>query len=334
MENRNENFNGRFKLKQKVLDEISKRIEEKYGLKVIDIMETEFGYIFKGKYGFTIGDVTYNFGKEDYEVFNYHNGVKESIESRDKIVQERRKHPIRRSYRVQRNIAIGVAITMAGVVALTSLGVIKPLNKKQDDLNEVGIVTNVAKLNTIYSASDLILVEWSNYAIAGVRDYETEIEYLNTVKDDIYFNLFAPTMSTYYNYLDWLDSDLPDELIGTSIERTHADFRENALRFDEYLSTSPFREYTFDNSPFANALVVDSNGQNLKSSDGNNGELKDDSGKVVTYDDSYKLYVTAISVKGSDFSISNLPDDTIIRNGEAYVSVNHLFESLNNSKTK
>lgn len=330
---------GRTKLTDRSLNEIVYRIKSRYGLDVVSIEETKDGYVFIGKHNFTIGDVTYNPYSHTYDPFNFHRGVVESIQAKDRELQKHREANKRKQYRLQKNIKIGVAFTLAGVIALTSLGVIKSHNEKANEtiVPDTGIVAQESHLNTFASSNDLILLSWANYAMSGLGDTcdNSPYESFQSIKGDVYANMFVPIMSSYYNYLDMIDSGLPHDIVGDSIARNHQDFRNNAKKFNDYLGEQYFGEYTFENSPYADAIVMDESGKVISTTGDITGELQDEEGKVITFDsDNIKVYIKATSIPGQNFTLENLPTDAVLHNGDAYVLASHLYDDLSQEMSK
>lgn len=320
---------SRFKLTERRLNEICDSVKERYGLDVKEILETDNGYVFKGNYGFTIGDVTYDTVTGTYRPFNFHRGVVESIRERDEAIRARRAQERKRKYKVQRNVKIGTAITAAGLVVLVGLGVVKGLNSTPNvpDSSQVGIVSEVEDLQSIRDVNDLILIDWANFAINGLSEAcdRSEYEFFKSEKETAYANLYVPIMSNYYNYLDMIDSGLPQEMVGSSIQNNHDSFRNSAYSFNDYLGGDYFSEFEFKNTPFASAIVVDSQGRVVDTTGEIHGELVDGEGKVITFDDSTaKVYVKASAVPGQNYDISSLPEDAVVFEGEAYVAASHL----------
>lgn len=330
---------GRIKLTDRTLNEIANRVEERYGLDVLEIAQSSEGYVLKGKYGFTIGDITYNPSRGAYNSFNFHHGVKESIEAKDNAIRARKQNEKRRQYKLQRNIKIGTALTAAGLTALIGFGVIKAHFSNTPVTPETErpeIVAQVDHLNTLKSSNDLILVEWANYAMGGVSSecQNSEYEAVQSMRDDVYANIFVPVMSNYYNYLDMLDSGLPADIIGTSVENNHSTFRNSVYDFDEYLDGS-FAKYTFQSSPYADAIVMDGQGNVINTSGSLQGELKDSEGQIITFDDTTaSVYIKATSIPGQDFKLDSLPEDAVIYNGEAYVLSTHLTQTQDKNMNK
>lgn len=328
MDINNDGYVTRYSLSEATLERIIQDVERVYGVKVLKIKETEGGYVLLGKYGFSIGDITFNYKTKKYNQFNFHRGVVELIDKKNQEVLAKRK-----KYKVQRTKR-RVTLTAAGLAVLISLGVVagKHISEtKALDANPsyVAVETERQHLNTITTANDLLLVNWANYAMGRVSDVCSNSEYdaIQVMRDDVYANLFVPVMSNYYDYLDYNDSPLPDDMVGDLMSKKHERFRMLVADFDDYLTTSPaFSSCAFSQSPFVNAVVVDKNGNVIGDSIRYYGETFDNDGKLVTYDDNLKIFIRADDVPNSNYSISNLPSDTMFLNGVAYVSSEHLNE--------
>ena len=323
-------MNRRFKLLDRTLEEVADKVQNQYGVEVLEILETDEGYVFKGKYGYTIGDLTFDEKNGRYKAFNYHRGVVESINERDKKVTARRK------YKVQRNKRIGVAFTATALIALAGIGVIKGMDYKNNhnDLNSESIEVSFAErtpINTVNNANDLLLVAWSNYAMGEVSDFccDTEIDALQGLEKDVYTNVFAPVMMDYYNYLDYIDSPLPEDIIGESLKNSHSQFRNSVLLFDEHLKDLNFISYTFASSPFAYAIILDQDGNKVEKNGQLDGEVVTKDGALITFDgeQSYSVYIRGIDVPNNDYSITNMPSDAKLIDGEIYVDYIHLFQN-------
>ncbi|MDE5888467.1 MAG: hypothetical protein K2H20_00435 [Bacilli bacterium] len=319
----------RYKLTESTLNEVADEIQRTYGVEVLGIVETEEGYVFRGKYDFTIGDLTFDSKRGGYQTFNYHRGVKESIKEKD---AEMAKASRQRRYKVQRNKILGTALTAGAVALFITIGVIKATNTNQPqttlDRNETVAVVN--HLNTIDNANDLLLLAWANYAMGEVSDFceSSEIDALREMRPDIYSNVFVPVMTDYYKYLDYVDSPLPEEIIGESLKSTHSSFRNSVIEFNEYLKSMNFNSFTFANSPFADAVVFDKSGEVALAGDRFEGEVKTSDGELLTYDEeSYSVYIRAVDVPNNNYSITNVPEDAKLFNGETYVDYTHLYNN-------
>lgn len=317
----------RYKLTESTLNEVADEIQKKYDIEVLGIVETEDGYVFRGKYDFTIGDLTYDIKQGRYSKFNYHRGVKESIKEKDAAM----KRASRRKYKVQRK-RIGVALTASAVALFVGIGVIKGINNNNQKTETIRTesVAVASHLNTIHDANDLILVAWANYAMGGVTDFceSSELDVLQGMNKEVYINIFAPIMSSYYNYLDCVDSPLPEDIIGSSLENNHEAFRQHVITLNEQLKAMNLNSYTFASSPFADAVVFDENGNIVVSNERYKGEVKNADGDLVTYDgdENYNIYIRAVDVPNNNYSITNLPADAKLYNGETYVDYTHLFK--------
>jgi len=132
-----------------------------------------------------------------------------------------------------------------------------------------------------------------------------------------------------------IDSGLPHDIVGDSIARNHQDFRNNAKKFNDYLGEQYFGEYTFENSPYADAIVMDESGKVISTTGDITGELQDEEGKVITFDsDNIKVYIKATSIPGQNFTLENLPTDAVLHNGDAYVLASHLYDDLSQEMSK
>lgn len=313
-------------------------IEDKFKVKVEKVCESENGYIFKGKYGFTIGDITWDSQRGVYRSFNFHHGVKESITERDEYLKRQKSNP-KRKYKVQRNKRIGVRFAAASIAVLISIGVIKTaVSHRQADTPTSGVVAVLEEhANNVVSANDLIILSWANYAMGEVDKVCSASEYdgVRSMRDEFYADCFAPVMTDYYNYLDQIDSGLPVEIIGETMEKYHDSYRSKAYAFDESLKNGYFDRFSFSNSPFADAIVVDKNGNMVSSNSRYSGEVKASDGTLLTLDDSgeYVVYILATDVPSNDYTVGNLPDDARIFDGNAYVDANHYDDFLDKGKT-
>ena len=194
------------------------------------------------------------------------------------------------------------------------------------------------QVNTVASANDLILNSWANYAIGEVIDgaNSSDYQYAQSVAEDLRNNYYNKMMLSYYNYVDQIDSGLPDDIIGKLKDSYHNEFRNQCYIFDEALENSFYDYVTFDESPYADAVVYDQNGNRVVSN-GLYGESYDSNGSLIIPGGNigYIVYVKAVDVPGNNYSITNLPSDTKFINGETYVSDEHLDDFVNiNSKTK
>lgn len=321
----------RISLTERSLEELKCRLEKKTGLPVrrYEELVDEGGYVFYGDYNIPIGDVVYDPRQNAYRGLSYRIGAKQQIEAERKkrMVQEKRRH-----LKVQRNRRIGVAIAAAGIVALIGYGVIHlPSPSREAEPVTVASPVTEERTTSIVDADDLVLVEWSNYAIGEVLDicHSSPYESLSSQYDIVYHDYFVPVMQNYYNYLDYLDQEMhgfPPELTASSKKKTHDSFRDYTLTFDSYLeSSAAFQSFTFANSPYAYSLLVDKDGNVI---DGEDGVVFGEDGQVIAWEDkdSYDVYIKASAVPGERYTLANLPSDAILVNGEAYVDAAHLYD--------
>lgn len=228
-------------------------------------------------------------------------------------------------YVLQKFVAPGVAITVGGMIVLSSIGAIHNAFTK----DPIPIVQQESDLYTVANANDILLFSWANYAMGELSELaaNSENEHIYNLSEDMRVNYFTPIMREYYNYVEEGLLDLPIELTGEAIKTQHNSFRNNAYLFDEELQDRGFKNCTFANSPYANAIVVDAYGQIVTGSEsGLFGEVYDSKGDLVTLESEmgYTVYVRAEDVLGNDYGTSNYPDDAIMYKGVAYVSSSHL----------
>lgn len=334
-------YSRRVRLTDESIKSTKSFIMKRYGVEVVRVAENDNGYVFYGEHGVSIGDVTYNSISGEYRGFNYHSGAVEEIERRGKmeahkkqVAEQSRKNAVnaKRKLKLKRK-RFGVAITSVGLAVLISLGVVHAVNKNAAD--ETPYVAT-QQVNTVASASDLILNAWANYAIGLVTEagYNSEYEYVQSVAEDLKSNYYNKAMLAYYNYIDQKESDLPVELIGNASTNNHNEFRRDCYLLDEALEESFFSYATFDESPYADAVVYDSNG-NLVTDGAILGECYDSNGNLLLSGSEYKVYIKALDVPGNDYSMTNLPEDAVFYDNVIYVSDSHLNDfSVDNNKTK
>ncbi len=312
-------YTNRYNLSDKSLQRVTEFIKETYGLDVERIDENERGYVFIGKYNQSIGDITYDVHTAEYRPFNYHLGSLERIreyEHNERIENRRRK------FKLQRNRRIGAFITAASLTALIAFGAIRLANKPEP--TNIAVVEHI---NTVTDASDILLISWANYAMGEISDtaYSSDSEFAQNQRMDLYSGHYAQMMLNYYNYLDQLDSNLPPEIVGNSLKTYHDTFRREAYLFDEEVQLSMFSSSSFNNTPYADAVVYDQSGNPLTS--GNlYGENNDSYGNTATYGDNanYLVYVPATSIPNNDFTMENLPSNSLVLNNQVYVTEDHL----------
>lgn len=207
----------------------------------------------------------------------------------------------KRRFALQKGKEIGKRFTAAGLAVLIAIGAIKigiDVSKRffpQDD--EIAITTEapVRVLNTIQSANDILLMEWANSVCSELNQAAdaTPYEGVKSISADLKEYGFIPVASNYYSYLDQVDllaAGMPLEVIGESIDSLHKKFRNAAYSFDESLEGSVFAQYSFDDSIYASAILLDDNGNVITCESGTN-EAYNASGELITFDDPFSVYV-------------------------------------------
>lgn len=330
-------YSRKIALSNEQLDRYAADIKRRLGVEVKNIQEVDEGYLFKGNFGIVIGDLTYDPHQGLYRQFNYHQGAVEKIakeeEARKKTPPVSRRRS--RQFKLQRNKRIGIALGAGALAVLLSIGAIVVKTNAVETYKLPSY--NMEQVNTVASANDLILNSWANYAMGEVIAGSTNsnYEYAQTVADDLRNNYYNNLMLQYYNYTDQIDSGLPEDIIGKLKDSYHNEFRNQCYIFDEALENSFYDYVTFDESPYADAVVYDQNGNRVVSN-GLYGESYDSNGNLILPGGNvgYTVYVKAVDVPGNNYSITNLPSDTKFINGETYVSDEHLDDFVNNNVRK
>ena len=196
-------FKERFPLTDRAIETIINSIKEDYGLVVREVKETENGYLFIGRYGFTIGDVTFDESIKKYRQFNYHEGVKDRIRDRDRAEAQKKK---KKKFKLQKYKKIGITLTASAIIALCAIGAVKLATNVFDKPEQQ--IEVVQQMNTVANANDLILYSWANYAMNEVyaAAERSDVEYADTLCEELRNNNFNAVMMNYFNYTDQLDS--------------------------------------------------------------------------------------------------------------------------------
>lgn len=337
-------ISNKYSLSERVLDQIMDDIYGKTGVSVI-CYETKNGYVFKDeRFLIPIADLKFNVVGGKYSDVEIYDGGVEEVRIREaqekRALFEMRKadraKERKRKFRLQVGgvIAASAAITIAGMGVLMAMGVIDtPFGIHRPTVETTKItIAQEQKLNTLNSANDILLVGWMNYAmdqVRGICSGETA-EYLSHLGDEVYMDYFAPAMSAYYDYLDYNDADMPlDVLYGDKdvVASAHDRFRMNAVAFANYLKESAyFSGITFSSSPFANAVVTDTNGNVLLEDNNMAGVLIGADGVSVATNEDSEINIKVTDIPNSPYSLNDLPDDAKMINGDVYVSVDHLYQ--------
>ena len=230
-------------------------------------------------------------------------------------------------------------IGVGGIAVLVLLGaMIMPPHFAEwvNAANETAQVQEVGPVmgySSIESVPNVVLEDWTNYAISEVSksSRDSEWEEVKTMGNNIVSYYGIPVLSSYYNMLDYQDQLVyyPAEIVGSNPTDLSRNFRNAAYTFNEELEGSIFSQYTFDKSPYVTAIVADRNGNVAQRGEGT-GEVVDANGDVYEYD----VYLNAAALD-ADLDINSLPaDDSIIvtNNGisQVYVSTDVAYNILNN----
>ena len=181
------------------------------------------------------------------------------------------------------------------------------------------------EINSIERVNDLILFNWLKYASEGLKEIEatTEYEALKTMVQNIYSTSFVPVMSNYFDYTyNKTISPLPVEVNGSMIEEYHNNYRKMAQQFNNSLNDSLFNRFSFEESPYSRAILLNEEGREFNIND--KFEVYDRDGKLVDNTGTYRVYLPVDAIKGEG-SIT-LPEDAIIINDLTYVLDTHVYD--------
>ena len=310
--------NGRYPLTRGTIERIKNDIFETYGINVTRVEEDGNSYIFVSEQGIVVGDVTFIPDLGQYRKFNYHHGALEEINKRKN--KANKKH-----FRLTKNEK-GVGITADSIAVLTDLGAVRV---SREASNEDDVVVEDIAETVVTDANDLVLNAWAKYAMDLVEEglVDSDNEYARMVAGELKNKYYNSAMMNYYNYIDKIESALPKELTKDLVEKYHTAFRNDCYALDEALENSFYSYATFDESPFADAVVFDRNGSIVTSGE-LVGECKNFNGDLLLPGHEYTVYVKASLVPGNNYTLNNLPVNTRFVSGEAYVAQEHLNDFI------
>ncbi len=180
------------------------------------------------------------------------------------------------------------------------------------------------EMNSIEMVNDLILFNWLRYAGDGLKEIEATTEYdaLRNMVQNLYSTSFVPVISNYFDYIyNKTISLLPEEINGELIKEYHKAFRNLAYSFNVSLNDSLFNRFTFEESPYCRAVLLNAAGNNFAINA--DKEVLDGNGNVVDNNGDYRVYIPIDSIKGENETIT-LPDDAKIINDLTYVLDTHI----------
>ncbi len=231
----------------------------------------------------------------------------------------------RRRFALQKGVRIGKRLTAAAMITLALVGAIKTVEHVTSPKDDVVIayVQETQNMHTISSVNDILLVEWANSVATEIDDTINSTPYdgVRTIGTDLKTYGFLPVVQNYYGYIDQMDSGLPEEIVGETKDRFHERFRNAAIAFDEELESSIFSECTFDNSLFANAIIVDMDG-NILNDMTDLREVIGVDGKIMSADDTYRIMVK--KPKGYE-------GEVFIHGGLQFVDIDRVLNLENNN---
>ena len=295
--------------------------------------------------GEVLATVSYNWDKGCYGSLQIKPINRDLVQKVDRLeVQNRkaRKLALKREESARKWKRIGIG----GIAALVLLGAMAmPPHfaewvNAENETAQVQEIGPIMGTSSIESVPNVVLEDWTNYAISEVSKSagESEWEEVQTMGNNMVSYYGIPVLSSYYNMLDYQDQLVyyPAEVVGSNPNDLSRNFRNAAYTFNEELEGSIFSQYTFDKSPYVTAIVADRNGNVAQRGEGT-GEVVDSNGEVIVDvgdDYEYDVYLNAAALD-ADLNINDLPaDESIIvtRNGisQVYVTTDVAYNILNN----
>lgn len=326
-----------YRLDLQQVKSVCKQIREEYGVEVVAIEETDTGYKFYGKYGIELGRWSYDFNEQKYRPFSFNNWAVSAIKNKQNEELNNKKKATGRK-KLQKNVKRGVAIAAGSIAVLIGLGVIKVSNQNNSNNRVMAETVNTGV--ELEDANDLVVLSWADYAMSEINSTcsSSPYEVIQGMSGDIRTCYYAPLMSSYYTYLDQVDSFLPEKYVENSKSKERENIKSKALSFNKRLDDPYFKDLVFEKTPYAQAVAVDNNGVAITQNGAHSGEVVDSEGNAVTYDDSSKwsLYIPVFTIPGNVYESGNLPDDSILYNGNLYVGIEHYndFTKENDVKNK
>lgn len=292
------------------IERATARVNETQGLEIMGTRTTGKGISFMGPYDIVIGKYTYSEEKGRFVLKLNRNAEKQyEIQCRRAATKK-----------AVRKFVLTKVLPLAGVCVIGGTFIFNYIQDagRQVDINsgmESGYV-DVADVNavTLGKADIPIVMAWADYAMGEYYDDLNNSEYRENVMpfyERTYQEDFMPLHSAYENYYELKTSGLPDEMIGESAKNNLNVVRDSAERLNEDVPT----DARFEETVFSHAIIIDE-------------------GADSKYAMDVDVYVPLAELKGTEYSLDNLPDDAIIYEGEVYVLSTHIYDQVKtNSKT-
>ncbi len=292
------------------IERATARVNETQKLPVRGTKTNGKGISFMGPYDIVIGKYTYSEESGRFELkFN------RNAEKQFKIQHQKAK-----TRKAVRKFVLTKVLPVAGVCVIAGTGIFHFIQNagEQVDINsgmESGYV-DVADVNavTLGKADIPIVMAWADYAMGEYYNDVNNSEYRENVMpfyERTYQEDFMPLHSAYENYYELKTSGLPDEMIGESAKNNLGVVRDSAERLNEDVPS----DARFEETVFSHAIIIDE-------------------GADSKYAMDVDVYIPLAELKGTEYTIDNLPDDAIIYEGEVYVLSTHIYDQVKtNSKT-
>lgn len=181
------------------------------------------------------------------------------------------------------------------------------------------------EINNIEKVNDLVLFNWLKYAGESLKNIEETTEYdaLRNMVQTLYSTSFVPVMTSYFDYTyNKTISPLPMEVNGQMIDDYHNKFRRLAIQFNNSLKESLFNRFSFEESPYSKAVLLNVDGKEFIINE--RFEVFNKDNEFVDNSGVYNVYLPIDAIKGTEEV--TLPGDAIIINDLTYVLDDHVNE--------
>ena len=286
------------------IDQATARVNEIQKLPVKGTKTNGRGISFMGPYDVVIGKYTYSEENGRFEL-----RLNRNAEKQFKIQQQKAK-----TRKAVRKFVVTRVLPVAGACVIVGTGIFQFIQNagEQVDINSGmdSSYVDVADVNalTLEKADIPIVMAWADYAMGEYFDDVNNSEYREYVMpqyERTYQDSFMPLHSAYEAYYELKSSGLPDEMIGESANNNLGAVRANAEEINADVPT----DARFEETVFSHAIIIE-----------------DDVDSKYAMD--VDVYIPLAELKGTEYTIDNLPDDAIIYEGEVYVLSTHIYDQV------
>lgn len=320
-----------------------KTIKKLYDLEIVKLIKNDKGFEFIAKDNFPFGSMDFDFEKGCYKTFSIYPAAFEMIRNKERESLNNAQNPTgvqkpTGKKKLQKNTKRGVAFAATSMAILIGLGVIKGNIDKNNSQHDYSIAETTNTGIELKEANDLIALSWANYAMEEIREScsSSPYEMVQNMSPEIRTEYFAPLMSSYYDYLDQSDSFLPEDMVAQSKAKQREKLKSKISSFNKRLDDPYFKDLVFENTKYAQAIIVDNNGLVVTQDGKYKGEVVDSEGTTLTYDESskWRIYIPILSIPGNRYELGNLPEDAILHNGNIYIGIEHYDDFTKENEVK